>query len=133
MGTRSTTKVVDSYGNTLINLYRQFDGYLEGHGQELIDFLEPFQLVNGIGAHNPEGRIANGIQCLAAQLIAEFKTEVGGFYMVPADEEEEYNYTIQGLETNGIRVTCEAYDENYVLEDGKFKKVVENLLEPVED
>ena len=38
MGTRSLTFVYED-NKPIVNMYRQFDGYPEGHGQELADFL----------------------------------------------------------------------------------------------
>ena len=78
MGTRSLTFVYDE-DTPLINMYRQFDGYPSGHGVELAEFLSGFEIVNGYGEVKP--KLANGMGCLAAQLIAHFKKSVGGFYI----------------------------------------------------
>jgi hypothetical protein len=53
MGTRSLTYVYggDRETKPLVCMYRQFDGYPSGHGQELIDFLKPIRLVNGLGVN----------------------------------------------------------------------------------
>jgi hypothetical protein len=99
MGTRSLTYVYggDRETKPLVCMYRQFDGYPSGHGQELIDFLKPIKLVNGLG---PEGnqRVANGMGCLAAQLIANFKDGPGQFYLhepeLEQDSGQEYEYHI---------------------------------------
>ena len=80
MGTRCLTYVYE--GNSpLVCLYRQFDGYPSGHGAELGDFLKGIQLGNGIAGKPEMGTFANGMGCLAAQLIAHFKKSVGGFYI----------------------------------------------------
>lgn len=96
MGTRSLTVIVDGNSNTEICvLYRQFDGYPSGHGAELKAFLDGFTIVNGIGERKP--KLANGAGCLAAQIIAHFKADVGGFYLHPAgtrDCWEDYTYTV---------------------------------------
>ena len=50
MGTRSLTFVYEKYGNKqlpIINMYRQMDGYPSGHGAELAEFLNGFNIVNG--------------------------------------------------------------------------------------
>ena len=80
MGTRALTFVYD--GETpIINLYRQYDGYPTGHGAELAEFLNGFEIVNGLGPDTPS-RIANGMGCLAAQLVSHFKgDEAGQFYL----------------------------------------------------
>lgn len=90
-------------GEELAVLYRQFDGYLEGHGKDLRDFLKDFEVVNGIG--DKTRKIANGMGCLAAQVIAHFKKEVGNFYLYPAgtrDVGEEYVYTLSVLGATGM-------------------------------
>ncbi len=112
MGTRSLTRVIDrqeglsfakghlakNVGKSYINMYRQFDGYIEGMGVDLAEFLLPFIIVNGISL-NENRKIANGSGCLAAQLVAHFKQEAGGIYLHPTEGKpgacwEEYIYTI---------------------------------------
>ena len=95
MGTRSLTFVYD--GETpIINMYRQYDGYPTGHGAELAEFLAPFHMVNGLST-NETRKVANGMGCLAAQLVANFKDEAGGFYLYPTsavDCGQDYEYHI---------------------------------------
>ena len=102
MGTRSLTYVYSEHDDKpLVCMYRQFDGYPEGHGKELAEFLVPFALIDGIpvGQENP-ANLANGMSCLAAQMIAHFKTGVGGFYLhqvdvvANADGWQEYEYHV---------------------------------------
>ena len=95
MGTRSLTFVY-SDGQPLLNMYRQFDGYPSGHGQELAEFLLSGKMVNGIPVGSDE-LFFNGMGCLAAQLIANFKTGSGGFYIYPLDATDcwqEYEYHV---------------------------------------
>ena len=83
-------------GAEIVVLYRQMDGYPDGHGAELAAFLEGKVIVNGIGSDTPEGAF-NGMGCLAAQVVAHFKDGIGGFYLHPAgsrDIGEEYIYTV---------------------------------------
>lgn len=110
MGTRSLTFVYD--GETpIINMYRQYDGYPTGHGAELAEFLAPFEMVNGISvrADKQERKIANGMGCLAAQLVSNFKQEAGQFYLYPTsavDCGQDYEYHIyQGTEGLRVRIT----------------------------
>ena len=71
MGTRSLTFVYDGK-EPMINMYRQYDGYPSGHGSNLAEFLNSFDaIVNGISVGDNR-KIANGMGCLAAQLIAHF-------------------------------------------------------------
>jgi len=94
-------------------MYKQYDGYPTGLGQELADWLANMRIVNGIrcGAEDcAVGRMANGMDCLAAQLVAHFKTEVGGVYLLPPGTRgagEEFIYTISKNGT-GLKLKCEA-------------------------
>lgn len=96
MGTRSLTFVYD-HDEAILNLYRQFDGYPEGHGAELAEFLNGIDAVtNGIRLGETR-RTANGMGCLAAQLVAHFKTSVGGFYIhsiKSTDCGQDYEYHV---------------------------------------
>ena len=109
MGTRSLTRVIPrqkglSYDEchkhvdkSSINMYRQYDGYPQGHGLELAEFLSDFTIVNGLGADSYRGKIANGSSCLAAQLVQHFKDGPGNVYLETLDDGdywEEYIYTL---------------------------------------
>jgi hypothetical protein len=96
MGTRSLTFVYDGE-EAIINMYRQYDGYPSGHGAELAEFLGSFEAItNGIRVGD-ERKIANGMGCLAAQLVANFKVGAGQFYLYPTtavDCGQDYEYHI---------------------------------------
>ena len=106
MGTRSLTFVYEKYGDKqlpIINMYRQMDGYPSGHGAELAEFLNGFGLVNGYKLDTPT-KTANGMGCLAAQLVANFKKGIGQFYLEPAEARDcgqDYEYHIS-KNGNGI-------------------------------
>lgn len=93
MGTRATTKVLNENGNIIISMYSQYDGYPEGLGRDLANFLKQITMVNGI-RFEEKRKVANGMGCLAAQLVAEFKKSAGGYYLTTPDDTESYNYTI---------------------------------------
>ena len=130
MGTRSNTVIYDD-DVQILNLYRQHDGYLSGHGAELLAFLEPMTIVNGIttGLAN----IANGSGCLAAQLVAHFKKRVGDFYiMAPLGEENENDYTYKIYVSGGPEyITMEVWEYDDLIFSGnvsEFKKFIEGTL-----
>jgi hypothetical protein len=97
MGTRSLTFVYDENDRRIIKMYAQYDGYPLGHGRNLAKFLSSIEEVtNGISVGETR-KTANGMGCLAAQLVANFKTEVGGYYLHPTDDVDhwqEYEYSI---------------------------------------
>ena len=97
MGTRSLTYVYD--GETpIMCMYRQYDGYLSGHGQELANFLNELTLGNGIPKFGDLYTYANGMGDLAAQMIVWFKKTPGGFYIYPIDFDQncwqDYEYHV---------------------------------------
>ena len=95
MGTRSLTFVYEE-NEPFLNMYRQFDGYPSGHGQELAKFLLSGEMVNGIPVGVNE-LVFNGMGCFAAQMIANFKKSAGGFYIYPIESNDcwqEYEYHI---------------------------------------
>ena len=131
MGTRSLTYIEESYGENrekkqnILCMYRQYDGYLSGHGAKLAEFLQDFNVVNGYNSGTPE-RSANGMGCLAAQLIAHFKDGIGNIYIhEPNDSDcgEEYTYTI--YEEDG-KVRVRAYDvwAKKIIFDGTPKQML---------
>lgn len=136
MGTRSLTIVKENEKEICV-LYRQMDGYVSGHGEELVEFLQPFKIVNGYSLEDKIGKVANGAGCLAAQLIAHFKTSIGQFYLYPAgtrDCGEEYIYTITCPVTGKPTLKIEAgYGTNFrTLFDGPLSKFDLKAVEKIE-
>lgn len=127
MGTRSTTKIYD--GNDLIlSLYKQYDGYPDGWGKELKDFLKSGKFTNGFSSTDANSStVFNGIGCFALQLVSHFKGGCGGLYATTAEDSQAYNYVIRYIhnekETNlgnkGDKITIECK------EDKKFKEIIE--------
>ena len=116
MGTRSLTKVIETWKDEsgkkqrkpITCMYRQFDGYLDGHGAELAEWLSQYTIVNGIKMDHDRNKVFNGMDCLAAQMFAHFKANgckedgtpvsiPGNIYCMHPDAEncwEEYLYEI---------------------------------------
>lgn len=109
MGTRHLTVMQNYKGEEIVVMYGQWDGYPEGHGQELVDFLKDIEMVNGIPFSEEPRKLANGPECLAGQIVVHFKDAVGNFYLYPAgtrDVGEEYIYFVKPEGVNrGITVT----------------------------
>lgn len=129
MGTRSLTVVQDDCGKEFVVMYRQYDGYPEGYGEELAEFLLNKKEVNGIPFGEDSSLIFNGASCLAASLFSFFKEETGGIYLEPAGTRncgEEYLYMIK---CNGAgkepTVECwEAYEKTCIFTGSAFEMVV---------
>ena len=133
MGTRSLTFVYDG-DEAIINMYRQYDGYPTGHGAELAEFLSQFTIVNGIRVGETR-KIANGMGCLAAQMVGHFKgDEAGQFYLYPASAKDcgqDYEYHVY-TDARGlcVRITdrgCNMFgltmsDKNEALFDGTVEE-----------
>ena len=121
MGTRSLTKFYESFNSKkdvpFAVMYRQFDGYPDGHGRELAEFLVKRKLVNGIGGRDSSRNAANGMGCLAAQVVSEFKGgEIGGIYLTDdGDHGQDYVYEVH---PNKSSYTVVVRDRRKVLFEG---------------
>jgi hypothetical protein len=127
MGTRCLTFVYVG-AVPVINVYRQFDGYPSGHGHELAQFLDSKILVNGFTYNtNKDAAQANGMGCLAAQLIVQLKHGVGGIYIYPVastDCFQDYEYHVY---ENKVVVK----DPTAVIFEGTWKEFGQFCLDPI--
>lgn len=95
MGTRARVNVFDG-NEILVSIYRQFDGYPSGLGQEVAAFADKMRITNGISG-DPTGT-ANGMGCFAAQLVKHLKEKVGNVYIRSTDQAshgEEFSYNLR--------------------------------------
>ena len=124
MGTRSLTVFNNEMDNSeIVVLYRQYDGYPTGHGRDLLSFLNNMEIVDGI-SNTEKRRIANGMGCLAAQVVAHLKEAPGDFYLHSAgtrDIGEEFIYTLYYTEELRIKVQ-DTYDNGNNLFNGNIKE-----------
>ena len=125
MGTRSLTTFNDEWKNEEIAvIYRQYDGYPQVHGKELFKFLNGMTIVNGLKINNPP-KIANGMSCLAAQVVSHFKgNEAGGIYLYGSgtrDVGEQYIYTIYFNKKSLMIKMTNTYDKSESF-DGTVKE-----------
>ena len=117
MGTRSLTHIIEDK-KTLTTMYRQFDGYLSGHGNDLAEFLKDFKVVNGYSGDTT--KLANGMGCLTAQLIAHFKQGCGNIYIHPPNTEdcwEQYTYFVY-LKEDKLQIKVKDTYEKKIIFDG---------------
>jgi len=127
MGTRSLTYVYDEYNgivspDPIVCMYRQFDGYPTGHGKELAEFLLSGRMVNGLSGMGKELQF-NGMGCLAAQMVAKFKTSSGGFYLhapkLNQDLWQEYEYHIF---KDIVKIYDGQYSDDKIIFDGTWEQ-----------
>ena len=112
MGTRSTVRFYSEFDKEepIVSVYQQYDGYIEGVGHNLANFLKNKTIINGFGIDQTMNKgFANGIECLAAQYVAENKTEIGGFYLTTKDDYQEYNYEVRFID-NKFVIKVNYYD-----------------------
>ena len=78
-------------------IYNHYDGYPQGLGVKLANLLDGYNVVNGL-SNSYQGPIANGMGCLAAQLVSYIKDEAGNIYLQKPIEKdwEDYNQHILG-------------------------------------
>lgn len=101
MGTRALIRI--NFNGTSWNLYKHYDGYIEGLGKEVAQFLEPMEIVNGVSSDAGFGIAANGAGDGVLQLICHLKSldgnQVGNLYAESStatleDSWCEYEYVI---------------------------------------
>lgn len=135
MGTRSLT-VIEDHGKELMVMYSQYDGYPAGHGQALRDRFGRHLIVNGLSGDMDI--VANGMGCLAAQVVAHFKEGPGGIYIYPAgtrDAGEEYIYTLYCAESTGpLRLKVQSGSVTFFGQPGSKQSSMNTLYDgPIAD
>jgi hypothetical protein len=103
MGTRAIINIHDEDRESILHLYSQWDGYPSGVGKALAVFLGGIRLVNGLTGKE-SGPVANGMGCLAAQVVSHFKTEVGSIYIVNKN-------------TQGVDYTYEVFEDRVIVKN----------------
>lgn len=113
MGTRSIVNIYGDDDRPLVTLYRQFDGYPTGMGQDLHDFLKSRVITNGFG---PDARwcpVSNGMEDLAAQLIHCLKDDKRADHL-PVTGNLYFWPTADGPDEAGmVHDVCRASDGEY--------------------
>ena len=129
MSTRCLTRVFNGEAEVAC-LYRHHDGYPEGHGKELTDFVFTLRLVNGYSssATVPKALMANGAERMASKIVCFFERNEMAIYPVGAkDVWEDYEYHVMcpergtKLGPNGVPCSVVGYK---VLREGDTRKLV---------
>lgn len=99
MGTRALVHFEED-GEVIATVYRQFDGYPTGLGQDIFGALNngAVEMRNGFGGSDKVPSQFNGMGCLAAFIVGALKGDkIGSVYMMKAgtsDVGEEFTYTL---------------------------------------
>ena len=96
---------------TIVDIYHHWDGYPEGLGVTLADYLNGKKVTNGLGRDN--NNLFNGMGCLAASLVAELKDGPGDVYIEPRESHGwiDYQYYIWGDTYKDIWISIFSDDE----------------------
>ncbi len=136
MGTRSLTVFSDTWEDEEIAVfYRQYDGYPEGHGTDLLNLLKDTYIVNGI-TNGEKRKIANGMECLSATVVSHFKNGPGDFYLHSSgtrDIGEEFIYTLYYNDKELKIKVQDTYDDGHDLFDGTIGQYGEWIKERCKD
>jgi hypothetical protein len=125
MGTRSIVHVKDGR-KTIVTLYRQFDGYPSGMGNDIKRILNngEVEILSGYGGYSKCPSNFNGMGCLAAFLIGELKEQkIGNVYIIPTNSSghgEEYVYTIS-QKNNQVHIKVQDVWNKKILFNGPLK------------
>lgn len=124
MGTRTLVHVKDGR-KTIATIYRQYDGYPTGMGEDIKEILNngKVEILNGYSGSSRIPEQFNGMCCLAAYLVGELKQKkIGNVYLYPANSKdcgEDFVYTIS--ESKG-KLNLKVFDvyENKTLYNGSL-------------
>lgn len=133
MGTRSKTFVIEDTEKAKANdrkgsiaMYRQMDGYPGGHGLDLAEFLNPFIIINGISFDDREKTRANGLDCLAAQMVKHFKVGIGSIYLDASPDVTDLDYYyIVYQENDNLKMACYDSWKNEKLFEGTPQEFID--------
>jgi hypothetical protein len=102
------------------------DGYPDGHGMDLAEFLYPFTIVNGIKL-SEDRKIANGLDCLAAQMVAHFKNGAGDIYLSANKYLQGLDYHYVVYMNKALKMQC--WSGSKLLFDGTPQEFIDSIEE----
>ena len=94
--------------NIRVQIYHHYDGYPEGLGVTLANYLGPKKIVNGLPVGAGSVDVANGMGCLTASLIEYLKEAPGNVYVDYPYQDRfdiDYTYYIWGTEGKDIWIS----------------------------
>jgi len=138
MATRASVKFVNNENQTLVNVYKHWDGYPEAFGQQILDIISGREITKGIeGTGFPNGSTCgapqfggsfNGFSCLVASFISLMKDKVGDVYIEPkssfGEMGEDYLYTVKQQQDGLVKVSVRNYHGDIV----DLKELLERVV-----
>lgn len=116
-----------SQGNAIhAQIYHHYDGYPEGLGVELAEYLDGFKVVNGYGQKT--SKVANGISCLSASVLSYLKDGPGNVYLDHPDTERtdlDYVYYVWATENKDIYISIFQYYNDECIFVGEPRTLIE--------
>ena len=96
-------------------IYNHYDGYPQGLGVTLANFLDGYDVVNGLST-GYQGQVANGMGCLAAQTVSYLKDGAGQIYLQKPIEKdwEDYEYFVWVKEHAELWISIFDYNGNCI-------------------
>ena len=97
-----------------VQIYNHYDGYPSGLGLRLAYYLKDLTVVNGLSS--VEHKVANGMGCLAAQVVSHLKDDPGNIYLQkPTYKDwEDYEYFIWSKESHGCWISIFDYENKCI-------------------
>jgi hypothetical protein len=131
MGTACLTVVLNKEEQEIVWVYVPQDGYPASFGRILADLLSGITIVDGLPAQQTDPNImsvidelptiANGLECLAAEIVKYLKEEPGYVYLYPPGTKGlyvAYTYVVTGQFGEGPCVRV--YDDYYKSEEAEL-------------
>ena len=97
MSIRALTRFLTLDGSVACTTLTMPNGSPSKYGKNLVRFCRQVEIIRNSNPDAELGYEANGIECLAAQIVAVSKKRVGGVLLVPEDfstENVDYVYTV---------------------------------------
>ena len=124
MGTRTLVHLKDENKKTILTLYRQYDGYPTGMGNDIKKILNNgiVEIRNGFTTKDQIPRQFNGMGCLSAFLVGELKNKkIGNVYIQAPntkDMGEDYTYTLSLSKLGTLKLKVVENYNNKTIFDG---------------
>jgi len=126
MSTNANVKFYND-GQFIANMYKHWDGYPEGILPILLRNVALKRETQGITEITTVETHYNGFGCLVAQIIKEFKQDIGDVYLEPEEVSSEFVYIVN---YNKGELNFKAYHYDELIFDGDVETLIDNSEDP---